>query len=141
MQTDRENTFANSILVAATGVVGDVVKVNNSHKNINLNLYAQVQTAFNNLTSLAFEFWYGPNADGSGSTTIASSGAIPLATLNAAAGYRFTAALPDMPATTTYVGLRATPVGTPPTLGAIASGIAEVVTPDQGARPLGFTGY
>lgn len=141
MQTDRENTFANSILVAATGVVGDVVRVNNSHHNINLSLYVQVESAFNNLTSIAWEFWYGPNADGTGSTIIGNSGAIALATLNAASGYRYRLGLPDMPATTTYVGLRATVVGTTPTLGRVTAGIAEVTTPDQGARPAGFTGY
>lgn len=141
MQTDRENTFANNILVAATGVVGDVVKLNQTHKNINLNLYVQVQTDFNNLTSIVWEFWYGPNADGTSSTAIATTAAIPLATLNADTGYRFTAGLPDMPTGTIYVGLRATVAGVAPTVGAVAAGIAEVVTADNGVRPAGFTGY
>lgn len=140
MLTDKENTFTEAGMPVATGVVGDVVKVTNTHRNINLNLYVQVQTAFNNLTSLAFEFWYGPNADGSSSTTIASSGAIALATLNAAAGYRFTAGLPDLPTGTIYIGLKATLVGTAPAAGAIAAGIAEVVTLDTATRPSGYTG-
>lgn len=141
MQTDRENTFANSILVAATGVVGDVVRVNNSHHNINLSCYVQVESVFNNLTSIAWEFWYGPNADGTGATVISNSGAIALATLNSTNGYRFTADLPDMPNTVTYVGLKATVVGTTPTLGRVTAGIAEVTRSDIAARPSGFTGY
>jgi len=141
MITDKENTFADRVLVAATGVVGDVVKVSHTHRNINLNLYAQVETDFDNLTSLAFTFWAGPNADGTSSRTIASSGAIALATLNADSGYRFTAGLGDLATTEVYVGLSATLVGTAPSVGAITAGITEVGRSDLGARPSGFTGY
>lgn len=141
MITDKENTFADRLRPVATGVVGDVVKVNHSHRNINLNCYVQVETDFDALTSYAFEFWAGPNADGSSARTIASSGAIALATLNADAGYRFTAGLGDLSTTEAYVGLKATLVGTAPAVGAITAGITEVGRSDLATRPSGFTGY
>lgn len=140
MITDRENTFAERLLVAATGVVGDVVKIGNRQRNPELQAYLQVETDFNNLTSLQFRFVSSAAADLSSPNVIHDTGAVALATLNADTGYRTVAGFPAIPQAHNYVGWLATLVGTVPTLGAVTAGIAEVATDETAARPTYFTG-
>lgn len=135
MITDRENTFCERLLVTADGVVGDVIKINNRQRNPNVELYVQVETDIDNATSMNFSFVSSAAADLSSPTVIATSGAIALATLNAAAGYRFTASLGAIPQAANYIGLTVDVVGTAPTAGAITAGIAEVAVSDFAERP------
>lgn len=140
MITDRENTFAERLLITATGVVGDVVKIGNRQRNPNLEAYLQVETDFNNLTSWQFRFVSSAAADLSSPNVIHDTGAVALATLNADGGYRAVAPMPGIPQTHNYVGWLATLVGTAPDAGAVTAGITEVATSETAARPTYFTG-
>jgi len=140
MITDRENTFADNLLVNATGVVGDVIKVGNRQRNPDLVAFLQVETALNNLTSLAFRFVSSAAADLSSPNVMHDTGAVALATLNAAGGYRAVAPVGPIPAAHQYVGWLQTLVGTAPTAGGLTGAIAESATLETDARPAYFTG-
>lgn len=140
MITDRENTFCERLLVTVDGVVGDVIKVTNRMRSSRGELYVQVETDFDLATSIGWKFVSSAASDLSSPTTIADSGAIALATLNAAAGYRFTAGLPALPADAAYIGLVADVVGTEPTAGAVTAGIVETAVSDMATRPTYHTG-
>ncbi len=89
-------------------------------------LLIQVTESFNTLTSLTITLETSDNADLSSSTVMASSGAIPLASL--LAGFRpgFTRVLPDGE-NQDYLGLRFTVAGTNPTTGKITAALATEV--------------
>lgn len=140
MFTDKENTFAERLTVTATGVVGDVVRVTNRHRNINLNAYLQVETAINNATSIQWRFVSSALPDLSSPNVIHDTGAVNLATLNAVSGYRAIAGVPTIPQSHLYLGWLATVVGTAPTLGGVTAGISEVVQREDDPRPAYFTG-
>lgn len=140
MITDRENTFADKLLVTADGVVGDVVKVTNRMRTQRGELYVQVETAFNNATSIGWKFVSSATADLASPQTIGDSGAIALATLNAAAGYRYIVGLPALRSTDNYIGLIADVTGTAPAAGAVTAGYAEVAILDTAERPTYHTG-
>jgi len=140
MITDRENMFCENLAVTASGTVGDVVKVTSRMRKQNLDLFIQNQSAINNATSFAWKFVSSAASDLSSPTTIADSGAIALATLNAAGGYRYVAPFSTIPLAHKYVGLVATLVGTAPTTGGITAGIVETAVLDTSERPTYYTG-
>jgi hypothetical protein len=140
MITDRENMFCEKLLVTADGTVGDVIKVNNRQRKQNLDLFIQVETDINNATSIGWKFVSSASSDLSSPTTIADSGAIALATLNADSGYRYVAPLSAIPATHNYVGLVADVTGTAPDAGAVTAGIVETAVRDTDTRPTYYTG-
>lgn len=90
-------------------------------------LLIQVVQTFNTLTSLTFTLETADNAAlSSGAVVLASSGAVPLASL--VAGFRptFTRFLPDG-TLKPFLGLRYTVAGTNPTLGQISAALATEV--------------
>lgn len=140
MITDRENTFADNLLVTATGVVGDVVKVGNRLRNPELQAYLQVETALNNLTSLQFKFVSSATSDLASPNVMYDSGAVALATLNAAAGYRAVAPMGPIPSTHLYVGWTQTLVGTAPAAGGLTAGVVEAAALETDSRATYYTG-
>lgn len=140
MITDRENMFSDNQAVTVDGNATDVVKVTNRARNTRMRLYWQVRTNFNNLTSLKGTFVASAAANLSSPRTLLDSGAIALATLNAAAGYRFEGEMPDLLKTELYVGLIWDVVGTAPTLGNVDAGMAEAIETSVANQPTYFTG-
>ena len=140
MITDRENTFADNLLVTATGVVGDVIRVGNRQRNPDLVAVLQVETAFNNATSIQWRFVSSAVEGLTSPNVMFDSGAVALATLNAAGGYRAVAPMGPIPAGHLFVGWLATLVGTAPTLGGVTGSIVETGTLETDARPAYFTG-
>jgi hypothetical protein len=141
MITDRENMFDVEAAVTATRNSTDVVLVPVRMRNTRMRWFWQVPTAFNNLTSLAGKLVASSTADlATSPRTLADSGAIALATLNTAGGYRFEQVLPDLLNAETYIGVVWTVVGTAPTLGKVTSGLVEAIATPVGQQPTYFTG-
>lgn len=140
MITDRENTFSDKQAITATGLGTDVILVTSKMRAEPHKLIAQVETAFNNLTSLAVSFEASANSDMSSSRVIAASGAVALATLNGANGYRFEAMIGSLAVAEKYLGVRYTVVGTAPTLGKVYAGIVELTESLPAERPPYYTG-
>jgi len=140
MITDRENLFSEKQVVIATGLGTDVVKVSAKMRADPHIMFVQVESAINNITSRKFEFLASAAADLSSPRVIADSGAIALATLNAAAGYRFSAAIGSLAVTENYLGIRYTDVGTAASTGAMTAGIVELLTSNPAERPAYYTG-
>lgn len=140
MITDRENSFDIAAAVTATRNSTDVVKVPVRMRNTRMRWYWQVPVAFNNLTSLTATLVASAAADLSSPRTLATSGAVALATLNGANGYRFDAVLPDLLNAEQYIGVIWTVTGTAPTLGQVTSGLVEAVETAVGQQPAYFTG-
>ena len=86
----------------------------------------QVVEAFNTLTSLTITLETSAAADLSSSTVLASSGAIPLATLIIGHRPSFLRYFPDA-TLLAFIGLRYTVTGTNPTLGKITAAVATEV--------------
>jgi hypothetical protein len=140
MITDRENTFDLNAAITATRNSTDVVKVPVRMRNTRMRWYWQVPVAFNNLTSLKGDLVASAAADLSSPRTLIPGAAIPLATLNAAAGFRFDGVMPDLLNAEQYIGVVWTVVGTAPTLGQVTSGLVEAVETPIGQQPAYFTG-
>lgn len=140
MITDRENLFSQKQVVTATSVGTDVIKVSAKMRADPHQFFVQVESAINNITSRKFQFVASAAADLSSPRVIADSGAIALATLNAAAGYRFAAAVGNLAPAENYLGIQYTDVGTAASTGAMTAGIVEVVESVPAERPAYFTG-
>lgn len=141
MFNDRENTFDLSAAITATRNSTDVLLVPTRMRNTRMRWYWQVPVAFNNLTSLRGVLTASSAADlATAPRTLLDSGAVALATLNAAAGYRFDAVMPDLLNAEKYIGVVWTVVGTAPTLGSVTSGLAEAVETAVAQQQPYFTG-
>lgn len=100
--------------------------------NSDIQLLVQVTEAFNTLTSLTVTLEMDDNSSFSSPTTIATSGAVPLASL--VQGFRFPTFTPEIPegATERYFQLRYDVTGTDPTTGKIYAAVVA-------ARPMATT--
>ena len=132
MLTDRENTFASRLPVAASGYVGDVILVNYLNKAANLEMYVQME-GDTNATSMEFQFHSSAASTMSSPYTLAASGAKTNAQVNDDNGYRFTASLANLPKGHNYVALYVSNIGG--TTGLITGGIVEVIATNPGDYP------
>jgi hypothetical protein len=141
MFTDRENTFDLNAAVTVTRNSTDVLLVPTRMRNTRMRWYWQVPVAFNNLTSLQGKLVASSTADlATAPRTLLDSGAVVLATLNAAPGYRFDAVMPDLLNAEKYIGVVWTVVGTAPTLGQVTSGLVEAAETLPAQQQPYFTG-
>lgn len=141
MYTDKENTMLDAVPVTASGVAGDVIRINNRQRIPQLGAYIQQQGTVNNATSIQLQLVSSALPDLSTPTVLLDTGTVTTAAWNATAGVRFKLnSIPEVNATHNYLGIVATLVGTAPTTGAFAAGLSEVVTADNAARPAYFTG-
>jgi len=139
MITDRENTFFDNLLPAASATpFGDVLKITNRQRNPDLVAYLQAEVAVNNATSLRFQFVSSAAADLSTPNVIYDTGVVALAAFNSA--QRFVAPVVAVPEAHQYLGWIYTLAGTAPTLGGITGGIAETATLESLPRPAYWTG-
>lgn len=139
MITDKENTFFDNVLPAASATpFGDVVKVNNRQFVPGLFAYAQIETAINNATSLRLQFVSSAAAALTSPNVIYDTGVVALADFNAAK--RYVSSLPAIPAAHEYLGWVLTVAGTAPTLGGLTAGIVEAATLESLPRPAYHTG-
>ncbi len=144
MYTDKENTMLDAVLVTASGVAGDVIRINNRQRIPMLGAYLQLQSALNNLTSLRLQLVSSALPDLSSPTVLLDTQVLTLAQWNAlvtAGNARFKLNLvPEVAQTDNYLGIVATLVGTAPTTGLLTAGLSEIVTAENAARPAYFTG-
>ena len=140
MITDRENTFFDNLLPAATATpFGDVVKITNRAYVPGLFVYVQAETAVNLATSLRLELISATDAVlTTGVTVHYDTGVVLLAAFNAA--QRYATALPVVPQAAQYIGWRLTVAGTAPTVGGLTGGIVESATLESLPRPAYWTG-
>lgn len=139
MITDRENTFFDNLLPAATATpFGDVVKITNRAYVPGLFVYVQAETPIVGATSLRLELVSATDAAlTTGVTVHYDTGVVTQANFNAA--QRYVTALPVVPQAAQYIGWRLTAVGAA-SAGGLTGGIVESATLESLPRPLYWTG-
>lgn len=124
MILDRETQVSDGQAITATAVSTDTIDLGVAGRDISnaehFSPFAQVRAAFNNLTSLEFQIIESANANLSSHVVLATTGAIPLASLVAGAVIQLPKQLPRT--SLRFLGFRYVVAGTAPTAGSVDAG-------------------